>query len=127
MPVLANIPDEADGFLVLKLLGILMGVVGLVFFLGAAVGMVRFPDFYTRMHAAGKGDTLYIGSAEVCQMLTILLTEFLEGVPGLDTPGDVRRMSDIVAKKIRLGIGEIRRHRQETGGEPLPSIIIRGN
>ena len=31
MPVLANIPDQADGFLVLKLLGILMGVVGLVF------------------------------------------------------------------------------------------------
>ena len=58
MPVLANIPDQADGCLVLKLLGILMGVVGLVFFLGAAVGMVRFPDFYTRMHAAGKGDTL---------------------------------------------------------------------
>jgi len=26
--------------------------------LGTAVGMVRFPDFYTRMHAAGKGDTL---------------------------------------------------------------------
>lgn len=77
--------------------------------------------------AAGKGDTLYIGSAEVCQMLTILLTEFLEGVPGLDTPGDVRRMSDTVAKKIRLGIGEIRRHREDTGGAPLPSIIIRGN
>ena len=35
-----------------------MGVTGLVFFLGAAVGMVRFPDFYTRLHAAGKGDTL---------------------------------------------------------------------
>ncbi|MDF0545043.1 hypothetical protein PX699_22075 [Sphingobium sp. H39-3-25] len=78
-------------------------------------------------NAAGKGDTLYIGSAEVCQMLTLLLTEFLEGVPDLDTPGNVRRMADIVAKKIRLGIGEIRRHRQETGGEPLPSIIIRGN
>ena len=31
---------------------------GLIFFLGAVVGMVRFPDFYTRMHAAGKGDTL---------------------------------------------------------------------
>ena len=30
----------------------------MVFFLGAAVGMVRFPDFFTRMHAAGKGDTL---------------------------------------------------------------------
>lgn len=31
---------------------------GLVFFLGAATGLLRFPDFYTRMHAAGKGDTL---------------------------------------------------------------------
>lgn len=31
---------------------------GLLFFLGAVVGLVRFADFYTRMHAAGKGDTL---------------------------------------------------------------------
>lgn len=31
---------------------------GLLFFLGAAVGLLRFPDFYARMHAAGKGDTL---------------------------------------------------------------------
>lgn len=36
---------------------ILIGI-GLVFFLGTAVGLLRFPDFYTRMHAAGKGDTL---------------------------------------------------------------------
>lgn len=74
-----------------------------------------------------KGNTLYIGSAEVCQTLTLLLAEFIEGVPGLKTPGDVRRMSDVVAKKIRLGITEIRRHRADTGGSPLPSIIIRGN
>lgn len=31
---------------------------GLLFFLGAVVGLVRFPDFFTRMHAVGKGDTL---------------------------------------------------------------------
>lgn len=31
---------------------------GLLFFLGTSVGLLRFPDFYTRMHAAGKGDTL---------------------------------------------------------------------
>jgi len=82
-----------------------------------------------RQHApeVGKEDTLYIGSAEVCQMLTILLAEFLEGVPGLDTPSEVRRMSDVVARKIRLGIGEIRRDRDETGGTPPPSIIIRSN
>jgi multicomponent Na+:H+ antiporter subunit G len=36
----------------------LLVLCGLVFFLGAAVGLLRFPDFYTRMHAAGKGDTL---------------------------------------------------------------------
>ena len=31
---------------------------GLIFFIGGAVGIIRFPDFYTRMHAAGKGDTM---------------------------------------------------------------------
>ena len=31
---------------------------GLLSFLGSVVGIVRFPDFYTRMHAAGKGDSL---------------------------------------------------------------------
>ncbi|MEC7627631.1 MAG: monovalent cation/H(+) antiporter subunit G [Verrucomicrobiota bacterium] len=58
MPVLGSMWEQADGFVALKWVGIGLGVVGLVFFLGAAVGMVRFPDFYTRMHAAGKGDTL---------------------------------------------------------------------
>ena len=47
-----------SGILPLQLAGLALGIVGLVFFLGAAVGLVRFPDFYTRMHAAGKGDTL---------------------------------------------------------------------
>ena len=31
---------------------------GLLFFFGASLGLLRFPDFYSRMHAAGKGDTL---------------------------------------------------------------------
>jgi multicomponent Na+:H+ antiporter subunit G len=31
---------------------------GLFFFFGTSVGLIRFPDFYSRMHAAGKGDTL---------------------------------------------------------------------
>ena len=39
--------------------------IGMVFFIGGAVGILRFPDFYTRMHAAGKGDT--------CSMFMILL------------------------------------------------------
>jgi len=33
-------------------------VVGLVFMLGAAIGLLRFPDFYTRLHAAAVADPL---------------------------------------------------------------------
>lgn len=44
--------------MILTAVAIALIVAGLVFFLGAAVGLLRFPDFYTRMHAAGKGDTL---------------------------------------------------------------------
>ncbi|MCB1076926.1 MAG: monovalent cation/H(+) antiporter subunit G [Verrucomicrobiae bacterium] len=42
----------------LDVISMILIVGGLVFFLGAAAGVLRFPDFYTRMHAAGKGDTL---------------------------------------------------------------------
>jgi multicomponent Na+:H+ antiporter subunit G len=57
--VLAITPDAGnEGFMLLKIVGIVSGILGLIFFLGSAVGMLRFPDFYTRMHAAGKGDTL---------------------------------------------------------------------
>jgi multicomponent Na+:H+ antiporter subunit G len=31
---------------------------GLVFVLAGAIGVIRLPDFYTRMHAAGVTDTL---------------------------------------------------------------------
>jgi len=32
-------------------------VSGLIFFTGGAVGILRFPDFYSRLHPAGKLDT----------------------------------------------------------------------
>ena len=50
--------SNSPGWFLVHSIGVGMGILGLVFFLGTAVGMVRFPDFYTRMHAAGKGDTL---------------------------------------------------------------------
>lgn len=37
---------------------IMMMVFGVLFFFGTCVGILRFPDFFTRLHAAGKGDTL---------------------------------------------------------------------
>lgn len=40
------------------LLADLLLIAGTVFLLAAAFGVLRFPDFYSRLHAAGKGDTL---------------------------------------------------------------------
>jgi multicomponent Na+:H+ antiporter subunit G len=39
------------------LVGILL-IGGLFFFTGGAVGIIRMPDFYTRLHPAGKLDTM---------------------------------------------------------------------
>jgi len=59
LAVLAEASSSAgEGLSVLDVVGMIVALVGLVFFLGAAVGLYRFPDFYSRMHAAGKGDTL---------------------------------------------------------------------
>jgi multicomponent Na+:H+ antiporter subunit G len=33
---------------------------GLFFFTTATLGLLRFPDFFTRLHATGKGDTLAV-------------------------------------------------------------------
>jgi multicomponent Na+:H+ antiporter subunit G len=41
----------------LLILAIFLVVAGIFFFFAATVGFLRFPDFYTRMHATGKGDT----------------------------------------------------------------------
>lgn len=43
---------------VINFLTVVLILIGLVFFLGTALGVLRFPDYYTRVHAAGKGDTL---------------------------------------------------------------------
>ena len=37
---------------------ILLLLCGLIFFTGGAVGIIRFPDFYSRLHPAGKLDTM---------------------------------------------------------------------
>lgn len=44
--------------MIINTISIVLILTGLVFFFGSVVGVLRFPDFYTRMHAAGKGDTL---------------------------------------------------------------------
>ena len=43
---------------IMSIVSILFIAGGTFFFFGATVGLIRFPDFYARMHATGKGDTL---------------------------------------------------------------------
>ncbi|WP_323844185.1 monovalent cation/H(+) antiporter subunit G [Microbulbifer magnicolonia] len=43
---------------ILMLLSGLALALGCFFMLSGAIGLLRFPDFYTRMHAAGVTDTL---------------------------------------------------------------------
>ncbi len=44
--------------MLLNILIIVVLVVGLFFFMGGTIGILRFPDFYSRLHPAGKLDTL---------------------------------------------------------------------
>jgi multicomponent Na+:H+ antiporter subunit G len=44
----------------LLIIAIFLVVSGIFFFFAATVGFLRFPDFYSRMHATGKGDTFGI-------------------------------------------------------------------
>ncbi len=42
------------------ILSVIFMLTGIFFFVTATVGILRFPDFFTRLHATGKGDTLAV-------------------------------------------------------------------
>ncbi len=44
-------------------------ICGLIFFAGGAIGIIRFPDFYTRLHPAGKLDTAGLATTMVALAL----------------------------------------------------------
>jgi multicomponent Na+:H+ antiporter subunit G len=44
--------------MLITLLVVVCLVAGLVFFAGGTLGLLRFPDFYSRLHPAGKLDTM---------------------------------------------------------------------
>ena len=46
--------------LVKDILSILFMLGGFFFFATATLGLLRLPDFYSRLHATGKGDTLAV-------------------------------------------------------------------
>jgi len=53
----------------LEICAALLLVLGGVFALVGAVGMLRFPDFYMRLHAPTKATTLGVGGLLVASML----------------------------------------------------------
>ncbi|MBW2467501.1 MAG: monovalent cation/H(+) antiporter subunit G [Deltaproteobacteria bacterium] len=53
---------------------IILTLTGIVFFYATTVGILRFPDFYSRLHAAGKGDTL----SSLLILLALMLYNFHE-------------------------------------------------
>lgn len=42
----------------MNILIVILLFLGLIFFTGGTLGILRFPDFYSRLHPAGKVDTL---------------------------------------------------------------------
>lgn len=44
--------------LFITIIAAILFCLGLIFFTGGAVGIIRMPDFYTRLHPAGKLDTM---------------------------------------------------------------------
>lgn len=59
---------------ILEIIATVFVAMGALLMLVGAVGVLRFPDFYTRLHAAGKGDTL--GQMLVLVGLLLLATSW---------------------------------------------------
>lgn len=45
-------------FTIREILSALFILGGAIFFVGSAIGMLRLPDFYSRIHASGNSETL---------------------------------------------------------------------
>lgn len=56
----------------IDILVIILFAIGLFSFFSTTVGILRFPDFYSRMHAAGKGDVF----SSVSILLGLVLYHF---------------------------------------------------
>ncbi len=48
----------STGLLIRESIAVLCLVGSLFFFLASAIGMLRLPDFYTRLHSSGNSETL---------------------------------------------------------------------
>ncbi len=57
--------------LIIDSLSVALLLAGSVFFLAGTVGLLRFPDVYTRLHALTKADNLGLGLVVIGLMLQV--------------------------------------------------------
>jgi multicomponent Na+:H+ antiporter subunit G len=57
-----------------SIVGGLFALVGLLFIAGGTIGFLRFPDFYTRLHASGVADG--VGAVIVIAGLAVLASDW---------------------------------------------------
>jgi multicomponent Na+:H+ antiporter subunit G len=50
-------------------IGLALTLTAIAFFIGGSVGLLRFPDFYTRLHALTKADNLGLGFVVIGAMV----------------------------------------------------------
>jgi multicomponent Na+:H+ antiporter subunit G len=116
---------------VVELLTVLVAAIGVFFMVVSSVGLVRLPDLYTRVHAAGKAGTLgiigvlagvgvyYITNLTVVVEMIALIAFFfltapvaahmldraayLRGIKPMDgtSPNDLEDRYDPVTKRLR--------------------------
>ncbi len=67
----------------------LLLICGLIFFTGGTLGILRFPDFYSRLHPAGKLDTFGLVTTIGTLALYIAFSQgsFLTALKILEVPG----------------------------------------
>ena len=88
-------------------------VVGAFFFLAGTVGLLRFPDIYTRLHALAKADNLGLG----CVLLGLALqADNLEVAP-------ITQIHTCKLQQMPAPAGELARHGPEGAGN---AEVIRG-
>lgn len=80
---------------IINIIVVLLLLIGLFFMLAGTIGFVRFPDFYSRMHATGKCDTLGEG------LMLFALIIYETGYEGL-FKGDLQHASFVSIKIILL-------------------------
>ena len=49
-----------------EIIALIFLAAGLFFLIASAVGMLRLPDFYTRLHASGNSETLGLMLSQMC-------------------------------------------------------------